>query len=298
MNRRRFLTAGTVALIAGCTGGGQSGPEAEGTPTPTQSPSPTPSPEPTPTATAAPPSFRVVDIQAPEEVEIGKAFSIEITVENTGGQAGSFSAPIYLKNTEYDWTEGPVWDFGTIQPGESVTERSAEVSLDYIDRYTFRMGESSTTAVAQTVSAKQRWGSVYTTPRGYKIRVDEPELQSSYEYEDYQGNTAESEPDSGFQWAFVNVWVKNETGQTNFSPLATEFPILAGNSQYDGSTYLIDEPVEKGQPFEGGELQPDVEREGWIAYQVPAELGVDDLVVGWSQTYFDGEVIVHWSSSP
>lgn len=297
MKRRSYLAAVGLSILAGCTGGGQSGPVAEGTPTPTRTPTASPSPSPTPTANAEPASFRVVNIDAPSEVEIEEEFIIEFTVENTGGKAGSFSAPLYLKRGNGDWQEGPVWDFGRIPPGESVTLESEPVWLDFISRYEFRMGQSSTTAVVQTVSAKQQWGSVYTTPPGYEIRVDEPTLQSTYEYENYQGNTEDAEPEDGFQWAFVNVWVKNETGETNFSPLVSEFALLAGNSQYDGTTFLVDEPINKGQPFDGGELQPGVVREGWILYEIPEDLGVHDLTIGWSQDYFEGNVIVHWTSS-
>lgn len=170
------------------------------------------------------------------------------------------------------------------------------MTLNYIDQYEFRIGTFSETAVIQTVSANLQWGAIYTTPDGYKIRVDEPDLQSTYDYEDYQGNIEEREPDSGNQWAFVTGWVKNETGQTAFSPLASEIVLLVGSSQYDGRTIAIDEPFNKGQPFNGGNLQPDVERSGWILYEIPGKINIDDVVVAWSESTFEGDISVNWSS--
>jgi hypothetical protein len=92
----------------------------------------------------------------------------------------------------------------------------------------------------------------------------------------------------------VNVWVKNETGQTNFSPLVSDFGLLYGNSQSDGDTILIDEPVDKEQPFDGGELQPGVERSGWIGYQLPEDLSLSDLTMAWSEQIIGGQIAANW----
>ena len=90
------------------------------------------------------------------------------------------------------------------------------------------------------------------------------------------------------------MYVKNETGQAASSPLALDMALIYGNSQSDGDTVLIDEPTNKGEPFDGGELQPGIERSGWIAYQVPSDISTDDLTMAWSDTTFDGEIAVNW----
>jgi hypothetical protein len=242
-----------------------------------------------------PASFEVASYDLPETVEVGEEFNFGITVRNTGGQVGDLTAPIYVRTPDIEWEELVEWTFTDVEPGETA-ERTTDSSstLSYINRYEFRLGQSSETAVVQTVSAKVSWGDEYTTPAGYRIRVDEPNLQDTYEYEDFQGNIVDREPDSGEQWAFVNVWVKNETGETTFSPLASEFGLLYGNSQADGDTYLLDEPINKEEPFEGGELQPDVERSGWIAYQLPGDVSENDLTMAWSQDTFNGEIAANW----
>jgi hypothetical protein len=47
------------------------------------------------------------------------------------------------------------------------------------------------------VSAKLAWGAEYTTPNVYRVRVDEPTLQDTYDSEDYQRNIVETEPENG-----------------------------------------------------------------------------------------------------
>jgi len=249
------------------------------------------------TTTSEPAEFEIVGYEVPETAEIGENVTLSITVRNTGGQEGSLSVPIYARTPDSSWQEGAEWTFANVGPGETATRETDSIVFEYITRYEFRLGQSSSTAVVQSVSAKLSWGEEYTTPAGYRIRIDEPTLQDTYEYEDYMGNIEDSEPENGGQWAFVNVWVKNETGQTNFSPLGSDFGMLYGNSQSDGETILIDDPINKGEPFDGGELQPGVERNGWIAYQIPGDVDISNLTVAWSQETFDGQIGVNWTTT-
>lgn len=241
-------------------------------------------------------SFELEEWGVPSEVEINEAFTQSVTVTNTGDAAGELSTELYQRTPESDWTSVEDADFGTIEPGETATVSYEGISYRYVNRYEFRLADFEQTAVLQTVSAKLEWGTEFTTPNGYVIRVDKPEFQATYTYEDYSGASNEARPEDGGQWVFVNVYVKNETGQTAFSPLASDFALIYGNSQADGETLLLDEPAEKGEPFNGGELQPNVEREGWVAYEVPSELSVEDVRIAWSQTTINGPVSVNWES--
>jgi hypothetical protein len=290
VNRRKFITgvvaAGSIS-VAGCSS--DEGDSTESTET--EESSDESSTEETASGEA---QFEFVEWNVPSEVEINQGVEIGVTVENTGGTAGDFAAPLYERTPDSDWTNMTEIDFGTIQPGNDVEMVFEDVVYDYVNRYELRLGDFQQTTVLQTVSAQIDWGNEYITPNGYIIRVDEPELQDSYEYEDYSGAVSQKEPDDGDQWAFVNVYVKNETGQAASSPLALDMALIYGNSQSDGDTVLIDEPTNKGEPFDGGELQPGIERSGWIAYQVPSDISTDDLTMAWSDTTFDGEIAVNW----
>lgn len=311
MERRKYLaiTGGTIAL-AGCSSDGSSESEPEEGNGEQESESEEQETEPEENNQESeeeqnqeqeeeeeepePASFEVVEYDIPETVEIGEEVTLSVTVRNVGGQEGDLSVPIYGRTPDSSWQEGGEVSLIGIGSGENATAEVGSIEYNYLNRYEYRLGTSSKTVVVQTVSAKISWGEEYTTPAGYRIQVDEPNLQDTYEYEDYQGNIVDKEPDSGDQWAFVNVWVKNETGQTSFSPLASEFGLLYGNSQSDGDTLLIDEPINKGESFEGGELQPDVERNGWIAYQLPGDISTNDLTMAWSQETIEGQIAANW----
>jgi hypothetical protein len=277
-----------MLAIAGCTG-------TEGDPTgSTEVPSTdTPTEEPTEVVTPQEAEFELVSWNLPSEAELNTPVELGIVVENTGGTTEEFTAPLYERTPDSEYTKLVDAEFGTIQAGESI-ELVYDVSYAFIDRFEYRLGDFQLTTVIQTVSASIDWGTQYTTPEGYVLRVDEPNLQDSYEYENYSGEVELNQPDNGGQWAFVNVTVKNETGKTAFSPLASDINLLTGNSQADGETILFEEPINRGEPFDGGELSPGVERSGWIAYEIPSGVSVKDITMTWSDKTFEGELGVNW----
>lgn len=297
MRRRKVIATVSTGLavgVAGCSSEGSD--SSDGSEQETQSESSDGSESTDNSDSGSGASFEVVEYNAPENVEIGTGTTIEVTIRNTGDSEGDTSAPLYYRTSGSDWTQvgDSELEYQGVGAGETATAGIETGEFRYIDRYEFALGQSEQTAIIQTVSANIDWGSEYTTPAGYRIRVDSPDLQTTYEYEDFNGEVAEKSPESRGQWAFVNVWVKNETGQTAFSPLASEFGLLYGSSQSDGETILIDDPINKGSPFDGGELQPGVERSGWIVFELPGDVSTDDLTMAWSQTTASGEISVNW----
>jgi hypothetical protein len=297
MQRRRFTAivgTGVTTAVAGCSSDSPES-EADGSPESTDANNQDQQSDSTNDGSnqGGEASFEVTEYEIPETASIGSTVSGTILVENVGGSTGGFTTPLYIRTPDSDWTQVNEYTAENVEPGETA-QLNVEISnLQYINRYEIGLGQSENTAVIQTVSASLDWGTEYTTPEGYRIRVDEPNLQSTYTYETYSGDTEEKSPEDRGQWAFVNVYVKNETGQTEYSPLSDEFALVTGNSQFD-STFLIDDPVNKGEQFEGGELQPGIERSGWIVYELPADLSTSDLTMAWSNTTYGGEISVNW----
>jgi hypothetical protein len=295
INRRQLLSLTVAVGVAGCSGsdGSDGGTDQPNTETATEPPTETPTPDPA--------KFEVVGYEAPDRVEIGEAFVMRATIENTGGQSGSFTAPIYFRTSKSGisapWEEGGERNLGTISPGESVTVEFFEGSLTFIARYEFRIGENSPTTVIQTVPASLSWGTEYHTLDGYEIRVDEPTLQDTYEYDNY-GGIEERAPEDGGQWAFVNVYVKNPTAVNNFPPLPGDFSIVTGNTQYDRLLLDGPDPINKNQQlqFEGEELQQGIERSGVIVYAIDSGLSIGDLRVALSKNTLHGEIAVNWQT--
>ena len=282
MDRRAVITSAAMlgaAAISGCTGNGDDG-----------------EPDPEPESTEEPPAeaqFEFVEWNMPSEAEIGEAIEVGMVVENVGGQAGEYVAPLYERTPDSNWTRVSEVDFGTIQAGEEVEMVFEDVVYSYVNRYELRLGDFQQTSALQVVSAKVDWGAEYVTPDGYRIEVERPDIEESYEYEGLFGSLSERTPDSGNVWAFVNVWVKNETGTTAFSPTTSDFSLRFENTQVE-PIVVTEDVVGRNQQYESGDLQPGVERSGWILYEVPDEVSREDIFIGYNQTTLDGDIIVYW----
>jgi hypothetical protein len=312
IDRRRFMTSLAVVgvvPIAGCSGDESDSPEpaedSDSSETEPEASSDEPaandsteedSPDETDTEQTEPeePEFEFVGWDVPSEIEINQSIDIGIAVENTGDAAGDFTAPLYERTPDSDWTSVSEVNFGTISPGSEAEATLEGVEYQYINRYELRLSDFEEIATIQTISAQLDWGSEYITQDNYVIHVEVPELEQAYEYEDVTGATSQREPDNGGRWVFVDITVRNETGQASFSPARSDFVLLHGNSQAEPEL-LLDDPVNKGQRFESGDLQPGVERSGWIAYQIPSGVLTDDVTFVWSPTTFDGDISVNWT---
>lgn len=240
-------------------------------------------------------AFAIVEWDMPAEVQINEEFSWRVIIENRGDDIGEFAEPLYVKVPGSDWEETGEVDLGEIAPGEEGVYGSDSASIPYINRYEFAVGDFDPTSVLQTISAKISWGSKYTTPSGYEIQVNTPSVVDSYPYLDYSGATKQKSPENGGQWVFIDIFVKNETGQANFSPTASDFDLLYGNQQAD-SEFILDDPIDYGPQFEGGELQPGIERGGWVLYEIPEDVSADDVRIAWSESTFEGELSVIWEN--
>jgi hypothetical protein len=267
------------------------------TPTETSSPTPTESPTATPTPTPQPASFELVEYNSPESVSINETAEITATVENTGEVAGVFSAEVYVRfdaSEQFSPLDDPVE--AEIPPGGQVEITIAEYQPLYTDEaLEARLGDFEETLTVNAVSATLEYGTTFTQYDGYLINLSNPRLTQSYTSEGYTGGEEEESAPEGSQWLFVSVLVENGTGETELSPLSSDFSVLAGNSQFDPAI-LVPEPVEQGQPYDGGELQPGVVREGYIGFEIDAGLSLDDLQIVYTTQTIDGEVTVYWQS--
>lgn len=135
----------------------------------------------------------------------------------------------------------------------------------------------------------------YETPQGVSVTVLDIELQDSYEYEDYQEEIASAEPDTGNQWCFVVFESTNNSGSAEFIPFDSDISIVSNGSQFD-SDFALDEPINRNEgAYEGGEVQDGISRTGWILYQIPDDLLLDDIEVVWSDSTPYVEWTISWS---
>jgi hypothetical protein len=287
MNRRGVIEAigvGGLTVLAGCSSNSSNEQSEQG-------------------QSSAPVDFEIVAYNTPKTLEIGERGEIEITVHNAGERKADFRAPLYVRTPGREWEELGYWTASGVLSGFNETLQSPSggitkpIQFDHIQRVQYRLGELSKSPVIQITPANLSWGEQYTTPEGYIIGINQPRLQDTYEHKKF-GYTVSAEPDDGNQWVFVNAYVKNETGQTALSPFGSDFVLIYDNSQvrqnYDDSPFY--DPINQGDEFEGGELQPGIERSGWIAYQIPSNISANEITIAWSKTTFDGDIIINWGS--
>ena len=289
MKRRTYLatTTGLLATVAGCTSSG-SNPGSQGTTDQTtQTPTTTATPT-TDTTTEAPPAeFALQTVNAPETTEIGEQAQYSFTVKNTGGQAGTFSTTVQTRVGNSDWEESEPWT-ETIEPGVTTRLTSQEFSMDYLASVDVVITAFDEQFSMRFVGAREGWGSPYTVLDKYELEASELRFEDSYTWTsgDYE---YEETPSDGNQWAWLEFSAENVSNSTVFLPLKGDIALISGNSQY---SYSISS--KSSGAYEGGEVQPDIVREGEILYEVPEELSKSDFSVAYTEETYDGDISVYW----
>lgn len=293
MKRRCFLTttATALALTAGCTGSDDPGAEAD-TPDTTNRPTSTQTPtteEPTTEATteAAPAEFELQSVDAPETAEIGEEISYSFTIKNTGGQTGVFETIIRTRTGNDRWSESDPWR-QEIAPGQTSRLESQDFSFNYLASLDVEIAAVNEQFSIQFVGATPDWGESHTLGDSIEMAAVDVEFQSEYTYS-YSDREYTEEPSDGQQWAFLTFRAENVGNGPVRLPTKHDIALIAGNSQYE---YEIASKDEGG--YEGGEVQPDIVREGWILYEVPESVSKGDLTVAYTDSGYDGDVSVFW----
>lgn len=78
-----------------------------------------------------PAAFDIVDVDHPDEVEVGEDHTIGITVENVGGETGDFEEMLEISvAAEPGWEEVGLYGVGDVDPGETATESTEPFAFD------------------------------------------------------------------------------------------------------------------------------------------------------------------------
>lgn len=286
MERRRYLLAvASLAGVAGCGGGGPGGDTAsEAT---TDRPTPTPTRTATPTPTPTEPEFALRSIDLPAEVGAGEPFSWSLTVANTGDGDGVFRTAVSSRRS------GEAYErLGEIEleiaAGDTETFESERGRLPYLSTVTFRFDAIDVTREVSVVPRSLLFYDTYRNPAGVATAADGLRLREAYTYETEDG-VAALPAAAGRQWAFVTFEAANTSDAPARAPRRSDVTLLADDARYD-SVYVL---KEEGR-YRGGEIASGVTRRGWIGYEVPAALAVDDLAVAYRGQDREGEWAVRW----
>lgn len=283
LNHLAILMIGLAVLVSGCadtTNTSPSNGDSESTPQQENDGS-----------TAA--DIFLTSMNVPDEVEIGENFTVEATFENTGGQTGDFETTVMTRGQDSETFSSTNANIeGELDAGE---QKTYEASLTAKDVSSNVIGLAGTDAQSnlRIVPKKINLGEEYTTANSIGITVERVQLTDYYRYEDIYGEQSIQESETG-QYVFVNLKTQNQGDEPKSLPTSYDFQIIANNRQYD-STYLLNEPLDIGEPYEGGEVQPGIIREGYMAFEVPEDVNKQDVSIVWNELISLNEKSVYWS---
>lgn len=235
MRRRRYLkVAGLVGSVslAGCSsepegGNDQSSPTETATPetatqqtetdTPTEE---TETEETTEEETeSAPAEFEIVEVNHPDSVSVNEGHTFSITVENTGGQTGTFEKLLEVSfEGESEWENVGYIRIEDVEPGETETWESDPISFESPATIQYRLGD-------------REWS--------YAIEIEAPDPQN------FAGSGEEVREGVSIQGG-LTVVEATHSGESNFQVQLAggEYDILFVNviGSYDGeSAELVEE---------------------------------------------------------
>ncbi|WP_265112053.1 DUF4352 domain-containing protein [Halosolutus halophilus] len=121
--------------------------------------------------------------------------------------------------------------------------------------------------------------------------IDNLEFTEIYEYEDYDGTTSEESAPSGSQWAFLDVYAENVGDESEYIPHSIDISIIADDQQFE-NTFIS---REEGR-YESSQIRPEISREGWIVYEIPAELDPENVEVSYTGEGYQGGISGEWDA--
>ena len=315
MLRRRFLTATGTTLVgvtlAGCSGS-ESGNGDEGTTTTTtggsdgtgdQTSQTTQSTETTTSEVA----FDLASLETPKEAAMGESLPLKAVIENTGNRPAAFSSPIRVSGSGSGWHTAATIQTKVIEPGKRATW-STEYTYPYSGTANFRIPKLQRAFSVDVSPRTLSFGGTHVAPTDFAFTVRDVRLTDGYWYERSNGSSTQVSAGSGSQWAFVTVAAKNQADFAQRPPSRTGVSMLVSSSGGRSEVSPADITKESGRyppPLDdsgtttttssGSEgLPPGETASGWIAYEVPADSSVSDLVVQWREGDGVGRWTVRW----
>lgn len=246
------------------------------------------------------PAFEISDFDFPNEVEIGTTATGSVTVQNTGDETGAFQGILERRDVGgHEWEQLETVTL-EIEAG-SEASWSTEIQEPYIGPSEYRFLPETTPRTIDFVPATRSFGDSYTTPEGQEISVSLGMMNfdgfdTEYTLDNWSEDTVTAE--SGNQFAFVNISVENTGPDPDIPPRQDAFSALVAGNEY--SVFAADDwgradfksPITGSEYYPGGVDDPGEITSGWLVFQVPDDLSVEDLTVQYSP---DEYLTAKWS---
>ncbi|ELZ19999.1 hypothetical protein C475_21914 [Halosimplex carlsbadense 2-9-1] len=288
MDRRAFL-ATAAAVTAGCGRAGTDDTPTDATGAATGSDgTATPTVASTTTPTAPPASVAVTDLSVPSTVEIGTEGTLSVTLENSGGRSGSFTAAVEARVGTGEWASTDATVEASVPAGETVSETVALPPSGYVEPASYRLTDADPVARTRFVAREIAVGETHELPNGVVLSVSDVVVGEGYTYEGSDGETS-ADPPGGDKWAVGTVRAENVGDEAARAPLVSDFAFYRADEEYS-YRHLGD----NRDRYRGGELAPGEVSEGDLPTNVPVDAERGDLRGRYDETLDGGRVTVNW----
>ena len=310
MRRRRALrTLAAAGLVpaAGCS-------VLDDGSTPTASPTATPSSTTTssPSPTASVPAnvdaaFDVAGIDASEETELNVPWGFTVRVRNATSNPQIFESTLSVRKRGSEWEtfEGALRF--RVPPGETRGWESPLRGFAYLGSFDYRLDALSHTWSVDVVPKTVSFDVSYTTPEGLVMTIGDVTFRST---DPSDGETPDPAPrtdgftptptplpeptpspaEPGERWALFPLTVGKRGEGTAMAPDPGEFTVRLK----DGTAVGPPADLAWSRVYRAVELAPNERIHGFLPVQVPAGTRDFDVVVGWTNSYEEGDVEVSW----
>jgi len=240
-----------------------------------------------------PASFTVSDTSLPSTTQIGTDFNWSFTVENEGGEEGTYTTTVSRRKDEGAWREVAEVELD-IAPGEQETYTETD-SIDFVGAYDYRVDEANRRLSIDAEERELDFEKYYTNPDGIRVAVQSAgvsrdiRVTKGYTYEQGEDRAIERASD-GSQFALVNMEARNPTREVIDLPRRDEFVISVGGDDYETVEYL-------GQDaYQGGESR--TQKRGVIAFEISdRHQRGSTFDVFWVRRYPRGRAAAVWSTT-
>ncbi len=294
MRRRRFLAASGTAFVggflAGCSG---SGPKDNGNGDSSTTKGGTANETSQTSETAESNGFALTSVNVPNEVVMGKEFTLEFTIKNNGTSARAFQSPIDVSTGSGTQQSGTL-ETGTIPPGKTKTW-SKKLSYPYVSTVTYNLAEFGKSFSVNIVGKTLSIGETFSSPNSVAVTVQDITLTSHYRFVRGNGEVVDVEADDGRQWAFVTVKAKNEFRMRQSLPKRDSFHLLVGKREDKPTQIRKEEGKYKLERFGRRDVASGESLTGWLAYDISADRSADELSVKWNGSDSNGSWWTRWS---
>ncbi len=233
--------------------------------------------------------FELVNLEGPEnKVEVMTPFTRSYTVANTGDDEGTVWVPYTVNAYGESTTE---YDGVPIPAGEEVTVERNHAFAPYLGQIEIRLHRFNEAYEFEAVPATRAFGDDWRSPKHVTITVDGVELTDTYEYDGVGGRTEEA-AGSGSQWAFVQLRAENRARENVRLPDDFQFMVVTDEGQFEPN-YILRE----GGQYESATVTPGDSRSGWIAFEIPDGLSVDDIAVRYHEEGIEGVWEANWRAT-